>query len=31
MGDGNSPLDVMMGDQRISLEDEDTIVAGAVG
>ena len=30
-GDGNSPLDVRTGDQRISPEDEDAIVLGAVG
>ena len=29
--DGNSPLDVRTGDQRISLEDEDAIVVGVVG
>ena len=30
-GDGDSPLDVRTGDQRISLDDEDPIVVGAVG
>ena len=30
-GDGDSSLDVSTGDQRISLDDEDAIVVGAVG